>query len=115
MTTKMLMEIKRLHAEGLTDGGIAEKIGYSRETAKKWRKYLGLPINSKPGGKPYKIYFVWRQKDDELMAFGTARECAKMMGIKLGSFYSEVSRTGKGERKYYKISVERMEAGEYVS
>lgn len=108
MTTKTLLEIRRLHGQGLSDTEIAKRLGLHVAWATIWRQNLGLKRNTRPGGRPRKLYFVWRERDDELVACGTARECAMKMGIKLGSFYSEVSRSRAGKRSYYKILVEGM-------
>lgn len=107
-------EIKRLNAEGLSDAEIAEKIGYCLSWTTIWRINLGLKRNTKPGGRPRNLYYVWREKDDEILAVGTARECSEKMGIKLSSFYSEVTRTRSGQHKYYKILVENLGGDECV-
>ena len=114
MTTKTLLEIRRLHGQGLSDTEIAKKIGHSVSWTTIWRQNLGLKRNTKPGGRPRKLYFVWREKTDELVAYGTARECSEKMGIKLSSFYSEVTRTRSGQHKYYKILVENLGGDECV-
>jgi len=53
-------------------------------------------------------YTVYLKKNDEIVAFGTAEECAKMLNITLDSFYSAVTRTKKGERKKYEFYAEPL-------
>lgn len=115
MTTKTLLEIRRLHGQGLSDTEIAKRLGHHVAWATIWRQNLGLKRNTRPGGRPRNLYFVWREKTDELVAYGTARECARKMGIQLPSFYSEVSRTRSGKHTYYKIMVEDLRGEECVS
>ena len=54
-------------------------------------------------------YTVYREKDDEIIAWGTANECAIKMGIKVSSFYYAVSRqrSGRCTHPKYRINVER--------
>lgn len=44
-------------------------------------------MSRKPGDKTY-LYSVWRNSDDRLLILdGTAEQCAKVMGIKLDTFW----------------------------
>lgn len=54
---------------------------------------------------PY--YTVYDNQTDEILAFGKYDECAKMLGVKAGSFYSLVSRAKAGLSKKYSIVVEQ--------
>ena len=53
-----------------------------------------------------KFYIVRLRADDSIVAVGSAAECAKRMGISVGSFYCAVTRSLKGLQKKYEIDVE---------
>lgn len=58
--------------------------------------------------KTQKLYAVYdpNPATDELLAFGTAAECAEILGMKnVPSFYETVYRTVKGTNKKYIIVV----------
>lgn len=55
--------------------------------------------------KPY-YYTVYSNKDDTVVASGTARECAKQLGLTLDSFRSFVSNTRSGRTKTFSVVVE---------
>lgn len=53
-------------------------------------------------------YTVYRAKDDKLVAFGIAKECAETMNLSsVASFYSLVCNVLKGKNRKYEILVER--------
>lgn len=53
----------------------------------------------------YIVYTVWNNRTDELVICdGTAPECAKAMGIKVGSFFSIITGTKNG--RYSKWTIE---------
>ena len=54
-------------------------------------------------------YSVYSRKTDMLLAFGTARECAKALGLTLGSFWSMVSRVRTGKNRKYLVYLEDAE------
>ncbi len=47
-----------------------------------------------------KKYTVYLNKDDSIVAVGTAEECAAQMGITTASFYSYITKQKKGKIKY---------------
>lgn len=54
------------------------------------------------------FYMVYRAKDDKIMATGTARECAKQLGLhSVDCFHSLVSKSRKGVTKKYEVIVEK--------
>ena len=59
-----------------------------------------------------KYYTVYRNGTDEVVAFGTAEECAKIRGITLDSFHSFVSNTRSGRTKTYSVIVEDIDEEE---
>lgn len=85
MTTKQIEEIRRRHEAGENDHIIAEAIGYSVMTIWKWRKELGLPPIEVSGLRIKPVYCVWDAAYDTLLAFGTSKQCAEMLGMKCGS------------------------------
>ena len=52
---------------------------------------------------PLKYYTVYDRKTEQVVAFGSAQECADRLGIKIGSFYYAWSRQKTG----------RVKAGKY--
>lgn len=60
-------------------------------------------VNSK-GKRNY--YTVYNRKNETIVAFGTADECAKQMHRSLSSFYCTVSRNRKGLHKKYDVIVD---------
>ena len=48
-------------------------------------------------------YTVYDKKTEKVVAFGTARECAKQMNRSLASFYCTVSRNRSGKHHKYDI------------
>lgn len=54
-------------------------------------------------------YTVHLNKTDEMIAFGTAKECAAMMGMGIWSFYNTVSRCRMGKNKKYSIVTEALD------
>ena len=53
-------------------------------------------------------YSVYDSKDESILAFGSARECSKKLGIKVESFYYAISRQRKKGKRKYTIVSERM-------
>ena len=102
--------IRALHAQGLDDTEIAQRLGFSPVTIGEHRRRMRLKVNRKErGGGPRRCYSVYKAKTDELLAFGTAKECAKQLGINLASFYSAVSRAPTLENGRYEIFVDEID------
>ena len=73
MTTKTLLEMRRLYDQKLPDAKIAKAVGVSIFSVCHWRKENGLPC--------WKNYYEVRDRmTDDLIASGTAKECAEAMG-----------------------------------
>lgn len=51
-------------------------------------------------------YTVYRSKTDEIVASGTAPECAASLGRSLASFYSLISNFRTGKNKRFEIEQE---------
>ena len=54
-------------------------------------------------------YTVYDSYTDEMVAYGTADECAHMMGITRNSFYALVGRALSGKRKKYLVLKEYLD------
>lgn len=53
-------------------------------------------------------YTVYR--DDEIMAFGTAYQCAEKLGLKnVRQFYVLISKSRSGLRHHYNVVVEKVD------
>ena len=65
--------------------------------------------------KQYAVY----DKQDNIVMVGNAQQCAKFMGIKLNSFYSQITRVKNGKiksgREYNVYKVEEWKNGLYYS
>lgn len=59
----------------------------------------------------YQTYYtVYRAKTDKVVAFGTAKECAKMMDLaSVNSFYSLVSRASNGKNRKWNIVKDELD------
>lgn len=53
------------------------------------------------------LYTVYLNKTDEVVACGTAAECAEQMNKSLNCFYSTVSKNRKGLRNKYTVLIEQ--------
>lgn len=63
---------------------------------------LGHKTNS--GERNFCTYTVYDERSDmPIIVEGTAKECAKAMGIKLCTFYSNISKEEKGIVRRWKI------------
>lgn len=54
-------------------------------------------------GRPESYYTVYLNATDAVVATGTARECAKQLGIKYTSFHYMVYKYRLGEQKKYTV------------
>jgi len=103
-----LAEIRRRHEAGENDHIIAEAMGYSVTTIWKWRRALGLPTIGVSGPRHRPIYYVWDAENDTLLAVGTAKQCADMLGLKGGgrSFHVLKARYKAGKSRKYIVMKE---------
>ena len=108
MTIKKLEEIRRRNAAGENDTIIAEALGIGHGLVTYWRRKLGLPVVGSWRPKTRQvIYTVWSAKTDELLACGTAQECANLLGYQsIETFRQMVCRALKGNVK--KLYVEKV-------
>lgn len=107
MTTKQLQRLKALYAEGWNDLQIAEELGITRGQVMYWRKgKLGLPArNRRRKSKEYTIF----DRAGNVVALGTAEECAHALGIKIESVYRMVwvsEKKGDGKVIREKLNVD---------
>lgn len=59
-----------------------------------------------------KYYTVYLNATDEIVASGTAKECAQKMKRSVESFYCSVGRTRSGKHKKYTIIEEKLNSEE---
>lgn len=91
VTTKQLEMIKRIAQDpGLTQKQIADAVGVGIGSVEYWKSKFGIKCGRK-GQVPSADYTVYNRKG-QVVAFGSAKECAETLGIKLESFYTNVTR-----------------------
>ena len=109
MTTATVKEILAHYDAGKNYTEIARALGLSVKTVWRWCHEYDRPARPQmTGNRPQKLYYVYLRATDQLVAVGSARECADRMGINLLSFYSAVSRTNQGKNKKYEFYQEEM-------
>lgn len=104
MTTLDVKKLREMHEAGATTQEIAKGINQSITVVYDWMKKLGLKASGKHSRHRRNIYSVY-DENDNLLAVGTAEECADMLGYKVQTIYRGVMVTKKGkakERLYYK-------------
>ena len=104
MTTLDVKKLREMHAAGATTQEIAKGINQSITVVYNWMKKLSLKAPKKHSQHRNTIYSVY-DENDNLLATGTAKECADMLGYKVQTIYRGVMVTKKGkakERFYYK-------------
>lgn len=86
----MVREMRRMNREGMNNREIAERLGVAASTV--WTHLADHGIYS-PASRlsQYTVY----DRDGQVAAFGTARECCKTLGIKYETFWSYIAR-GRG-------------------
>lgn len=62
----------------------------------------------------YTIYTVWNNLNDEILANGTANQCAKNLNMALNTFWSIMSKTRKGKLTKYSVVVQTVPKNEYL-
>lgn len=85
---------------------ISKEFGINECTIWKWKRRLGLPMNYNVGNRSQRHYTIYRAKDDSIVCFGSARECAKALDMSMSTFRSMVSRTIHGHSHKYEILIE---------
>ena len=86
----MVREMRRMNRAGMNNREIAEILGVATSTV--WTHLADHGIYS-PASRlsQYTVY----DRDGQVAAFGTARECCKTLGIKYETFWSYVA-MGRG-------------------
>ena len=65
--------------------------------------------------RKYVYYTVYLAKNDRVIAFGLAEDCAKMLGMNKATFFSTVSHAKKGGNCKYEFEKEFIDEDEYAS
>ena len=63
--------------------------------------------------KPVVYYTVYLSESEKIVAFGTAAECAKTLGMNKDTFYSTVCHTRAGDTSKYEFEKENVDRAEY--
>ena len=83
MTTLQLRRLRAYNAAGWNDCQIADELGLTVGTVYYWRRLkLGLPAHRDASHKRLRDYTVY-DRHGNVAAFGTARECARALGVKV--------------------------------
>lgn len=87
MTTLQLRRLRARNAEGWNDREIADELGLKVSTVYYWRRTkLGLPATRRTGREKLRDYTVYDRHGD-VAAFGTAKECARTLGVEVETIY----------------------------
>jgi|GEM_PF-3104893 len=65
--------------------------------------------------RKYVYYTVYLAKNERVIAFGLAEDCAKMLGMNKATFFSTVSHAKRGDNGKYEVEKEIIEGDEYAS
>lgn len=65
--------------------------------------------------RKYVYYTVYLAKNDRVIAFGLAGDCAKMLGMNKATFFSTLSNAKKGDNEKYEFQKEIIDEDEYAS
>lgn len=95
MTTLQLRKLRARNAEGWNDRQIADELGLTVGIVYYWRRLkLGLSAHRDANPKRLRDYTVY-DRHGNVAAFGTARECASTLGVKVETIYSMASRSAR--------------------
>lgn len=95
MTTLQLRRLRAYNAAGWNDCQIADELGLTVGTVYYWRRLkLGLPAHRDASHKRLRDYTVY-DRHGNVAAFGTARECARALGVKVETIYRLASRSAR--------------------
>lgn len=104
MTSKDIKRMEALYSEGKNDREIAEAMGCASITVLKWRHSRGLPpTGSRAPSLPRTAYTIYDARTDELMACGSAKSCASMLGMSMSTFYTIMHRARHGKQQKYVV------------
>ena len=101
MTPEQLSLMDKLYWDGLFDRQVAEIVQCTPKQVYSWRNRMGYPANGQGGNAVLKQFAVYIAKTDELLAVGTAAECAHAIGWSVRDFFTVKSRVKSGRNKKY--------------
>ena len=99
MTPEQLSLMDKLYRDGLIDKEVAAVVGSTPKQVYGWRNRMGYPANGQGGNAVLKQFAVYIAKTDELLAVGTAAECAHAIGWSVRDFFTVKSRAKSGKNK----------------
>ena len=100
MTTKQMLAAKKMVENGVSFRDASKALEIPYNTLASWCSKNGLRSKAKRGRRK-KTYTVYLRKDSSYIVEGTAERCAEVMGIKVSSFRSAITRTKNGELSKY--------------
>ena len=101
MTPDQLSLMDKLYHDGLIDKDVAAAVGCKPKQVFDWRWRKRYRANGQGGPAVLKQFAVYIAKTDELMAVGTAAECAHAIGWSVRDFFTVKSRVKSGKNKKY--------------
>lgn len=101
LTPEQLSLMDKLYHDGLIDKEVAAAVGCKPKQVFEWRWRKRLKANGQGGNAVLKQFAVYLDKTDELLAVGTAAECAKAIGWSVRDFFTVKSRVKYGKNKKY--------------
>ena len=101
MTPEQLSLMDKLYWDGLFDRQVAEIVQCTPKQVYSWRNRMEYPANGQGGNAVLKQFAVYLDKTDELLAVGTAAECAHAIGWSVRDFFTIKSRVKSGKNKKY--------------
>lgn len=111
MTTLMLRKLRELNSQGLNDRQVGEILGLSGKTIGAWRRRLKIEATYTVQKNPYVIYYIYDGKTTQLLAFGSAEECARTLGLRVQTIYAIHHRFTTGKSDKYTVVTERNKGG----
>lgn len=103
LTPDQLTLIAKLYHDGLIDKEVAAIVGCTHKQVFEWRWRKRYRANGRGGNAVLKQFAVYLAKTDEILAVGTAAECAHAIGWSVGDFFTIKSRVKSGKNKKYEI------------
>lgn len=103
--TPLEAEIERMYWEGITDVAIAKSIGCATSTICAWRGRKDYLANDIQGRKPWKRYRIKSRKTGNVLADGSASECAEQLGKSVSAIRDIVTKTKRGLLGKYVVEV----------
>lgn len=103
MTYKDYMGYRELE---MRDADIARVSGESYQEIRRMRKRLKLPVLWDKPFSQHPVYYIYDRRTTQMLAFGSARECADALGLTVHTIHTIASRSRRGVVQKYEVVVE---------